>query len=300
MKIGVMSDIHSNVVAFKAAAEKLLSEGCEEFLLLGDYVSDTSYTRETMDYLYDFMSNHVCHVLRGNREEYMLNQRQNLRESNTDKLWVNNSASGNLLYSYEQLKEKDLDFFESLPITFKYEREGFPTITCCHGSPVNTRELLQFYGDNSREWLDKIDTEYMVCAHTHHPGELEYNGKHYFNCGCIGVAIDDAGFAECLMLETIEKDGKTEWQPTFLKVPYDNEQVVKDIYKSGLYDRAPWFMNCNVHILLTGIDKASAMVIRAGELADAAFGAGKWPHVEEKYFEQASHELGIPDYPVLK
>ena len=46
MKIGVMSDIHSNVVAFEACAEYLENEGCDEYLFLGDYVSDTPYARK--------------------------------------------------------------------------------------------------------------------------------------------------------------------------------------------------------------------------------------------------------------
>ena len=28
---------------------------CDEYFFLGDYISDTPYTRETMDYLYEFM-----------------------------------------------------------------------------------------------------------------------------------------------------------------------------------------------------------------------------------------------------
>ncbi len=72
MKIGVISDIHSNIVALKAVISYMETEGCAEYLFLGDFVSDTPYTRETLDYLYDFIDTHICHLLKGNREEYGL------------------------------------------------------------------------------------------------------------------------------------------------------------------------------------------------------------------------------------
>ena len=73
----------------------------------------------------------------------MLEQREVIRIGDEKALWRENSASGSLLFTYHRLTEKDLDFFEKLPITFRYEKEGYPAIICCHGSPINSRELLQ-------------------------------------------------------------------------------------------------------------------------------------------------------------
>ena len=159
MKIGVISDIHSNMVALKACVEYLESISCEEYPLLGDYVSDTPYTRETMDYLYEFMLTHTCHLLRGNREEYMLSQKEAVSKNRESEKWIWNSASGNLLFSYLQLEKKDFEFFERLPITFQYQREGYPSILCCHGSPISARELLQTNGENTKKWLEQIDAD---------------------------------------------------------------------------------------------------------------------------------------------
>ena len=49
MKIGIISDIHSNIYAFKACTEYMEKHKCDEYFFLGDYISDTPYTRETMD-----------------------------------------------------------------------------------------------------------------------------------------------------------------------------------------------------------------------------------------------------------
>ena len=191
---------------------------------------------------------------------------------------------------------KDFSFFENLPITFRYEKDGYPAITCCHGSPSSTRELLLVEQDNTKTWLDSVDTDYLLCAHTHFPGELEYKGKHYYNSGCVGIAINDCGFAQCMILEDVTENGKLEWKPTFLKIPYDNKKVVEDIRKSGLLDKAPWFINSNIQILLAGIDHSAEMVVAASNKALEADKEAVWPRIGEKYFKEAAGEVGVPEY----
>lgn len=63
MRIGILSDIHSNLIAFKACFEYMEAASCDEYMFLGDYISDTPYTRETMDYLYDFSSKNKLSVI---------------------------------------------------------------------------------------------------------------------------------------------------------------------------------------------------------------------------------------------
>ena len=83
-----------------------------------------------------------------------------------------------------------------------------------------------------------------------------------------------------------------------LKIPYDNEQVIKDIVDRGLLDAGHWFVNSNIKILLTGIDQAAILVDRAGQLSAEAGETDVWPHIKEIYFARAAEELQIPDYPL--
>lgn len=230
----------------------------------------------------------------------MLEQREVIRIGDEKALWRENSASGSLLFTYHRLTEKDLDFFEKLPITFRYEKEGYPAIICCHGSPINSRELLQLGSDVTKKWLQKIDTDYMICAHTHFQGAYEYQGKFYFNAGSVGIAIGDQGYAQCMLLESVSQDGSTIWKPTFLKLPYDVSQVVKEIMESGLLEAAPWFVNSNLQTLLTGTNYSAEMVRLANALAKEAGETSVWSDVKEIYFEIAARKLGIPDYRTIQ
>lgn len=301
MRLGIIADIHSNIEAFRACMKTLKDMGCDEFIFLGDYVSDNPYTEETMKYLYQVLKEEKCSILRGNREAYMLDQRKVLKGLEQGSHWCYNSASGNLLYTLDRLTKEDMDFFEELPISFVFEKEGFPSITFCHGSPQNDRELLQIDGENTRAWLENISTPYLIAAHTHLQGEFTCRGKHYMNTGACGIAIGVPGFAHCMMLESISREGIIQWVPTFLKVPYDHKKVVRDMFSLGLYDSAKWFINANIHILLTGTDLCAQLVKRAGELSFSKNGEkGRWPNIEECFFREAAGELHIPDYEYLR
>lgn len=155
---------------------------------------------------------------------------------------------------------------------------------------------MQLNEDPVKQWLEKIDTDYMICAHTHYPGEMTYKNKHYFNSGSVGISIDDAGYAQCMLLESGVENGTTIWKPQFLKVPYDNQKVAQDMITGGLLSIAPWFVNSNILTILTGIDCSAKMVELAEKLALEDNAQAKWPHIDEKYFEEAAAYYKIPDY----
>lgn len=291
--IGVLADIHSNVQAFRSTVERMISEGCQEFLLLGDFVSDTAGTRETLDFLYELIGRYPCHILRGNREEYFLNYRQSKEGKESGVTWLSNSASGNLLYTYRKLTERDLAFFRNLPITFRFEKAGYPAITCCHGSPDRVNELLEFDSPRTSEVLSAIDTELLICGHTHRQGMLRKDGKTYLNTGACGLAIGDPGYAHGFLL----RGENGSWIPEPIRVPYDVGETVSDLFRSGLFDMAPWFMNNNIHTLLFGIDVTPEFVKLANAYEERLSGTKPvWPELSEEAFALAAKELHIPDY----
>lgn len=144
MKVGVIADIHSNQIAFRACVDYMVNAGCEEFLLLGDFISDTAGARQTMELLYELMEQFPCHVLRGNREEYMIEQRKIREKEEEEKFWLANSASGNLLYTYRQLTERDLDFLRAFRSRFVMKRKDIrrlPAVTVLRSIQENCSSL---------------------------------------------------------------------------------------------------------------------------------------------------------------
>ena len=298
-QIGVIADIHSNHTAFRTAVEYMEQRGVTEYFLLGDFVTDTTDTAETMQYIRELMDRYEVRLLRGNREDYIIQQRKALRGEMDAPEWLYNSASGNLKYAYDLLTDEDIDFFESLPITFTYECEGYPSIVCCHGSPESDRELMYVGGKNTRDWLQKIDADYLIAAHTHYQGEWQCEGKKYFNTGACGIAIATPGKAQCLILhgrDGSEPEGAG-WDAEFLQLPYDVDYVVNALYDKGLMEKGKWFISNNIFTLRTGADYTPELVNTAMELQEKDTGKPVvWPYIEEEYFAQSAKIHGIPEY----
>ena len=290
MKIGIISDVHSNYRAFEACLDYLEKEKVDYYLLLGDYVSDTPCPEKVMKMIYDLRSKYPVSMVRGNREDYFL---ENEIE---DKGWMKNSSTGNLLYTRERLTEDDMKFFESLPITDTLYIDGYPSITFCHGSPASTREHIYMDTDTSDRWLDAVETDYLIAGHTHQRCIYWHNGKTYINTGSCGIAIHNATKAECVMLTGICKAGYNDWHIDMLSIPYDTESLIEEIFSSGLYDYGHWFINSNIQTLTSGIDRASTMVGEAFRIKNCEEGGNDSNYPSEKQFEMAARNLNVPEY----
>lgn len=291
MKIGIISDIHSNYRAFKACLDYFEREKVDYYLLLGDYVSDTTCPEKVMEMIYSLKANHRVLMVRGNREEYFLN------DLACDKGWKKGASStGNLLYTKERLTHADYDMFEKLPIADTFYPEGFPSITFCHGSPDSARELVYMDTETCDSWLGKINTDYLIAGHTHQRCIYRHNGRTYINTGACGIPIHNATVAECVMLTGVCKDGKSDWKIDMLSLPYDSQALIDEIFSSGLYDYGHWFINSNIQTLTTGIDKASDMVKEAHRIMMSESDASEDDVPTEEHFAQAAGRLNIPDY----
>ena len=130
MDIAVFSDIHANHSAFQACFDKACEKGITNFVLLGDYVTDCPNPQKTMEMIYMMQKFFNVWIVRGNREEYLLDYRKKGESG-----WKKGSASGTLLYTYNNMTDRDLNFFDSLPIYSMWKQKGMPSFELCHGSP---------------------------------------------------------------------------------------------------------------------------------------------------------------------
>ena len=69
----VFSDIHGNHSALQAAIDYACGRGITNFVLLGDYVTDCPNPQKTLEKIYVLKQYFNTYIIRGNREEYLLN-----------------------------------------------------------------------------------------------------------------------------------------------------------------------------------------------------------------------------------
>lgn len=284
MKLAVFGDIHSNHIALQTCIDHALSQHAEEFLFLGDYISDCPYPQKTMELIYDMDKKYPCHFIRGNREDYMLNHRRNPGER-----WTYSSASGNLLYTYENLTEKDFDFFESLLIQNIFQFEGFPSFRYCHGSLISSNELLVPENKNVESIMENMDVDLLISGHTHIQESRVYGTKKLIHPGSVGIPWYHNGKSQYMILHGIDSG----WREEFFQLEYDVESVKKEFADSGLNKKAFCWSKLNIHALTTGDDYTTPCLKLAMKICEENEGSVRWPDIPEKYWREALEIFGI-------
>lgn len=282
MRIAVLADIHSNYTAFKRCVDYIEEQGINTYIFLGDYISDCAYPQDTLDLLYKIKEEKQCFILKGNREEYMLAH----HTGDERYTWVKGSSqTGSLLYTYENLREKDLDFFESLPISATIEIKGCTPFEIAHGSLENSRGWLYPNNEESQKTVEQMKTNLLVNGHIHLMRSTTYGDKKIVTVGAVGVPLESNGKSQFAILEY----KNNEWQEEFVTLEYDIEAEIQRMDKSGLSDYAPAWIRAGKKTLRTGDNIPLELLSLAHQYREKE-GDTK---LEERHFEVADKELGI-------
>lgn len=286
MKIAVLSDIHGNYIAFRKCVEYAISEGVKTFIFLGDYLGEFPYPQRTMEYLYELKEKYVCHLVRGNRDVYLVDYRKDGEVG-----WTKgNSASGALLYTYERVSEMDLEFFENLPEKQILTFSDMPALTICHGSPERVNGRMIEGEKGVYEIMERDSSSYILCGHTHKQVEICHGGKFAWNPGSVGLSLRTEGKTKFMILHGT-KDG---WRPEFLSLSYEVDEVIREFRESGLDEYAPYWSAITKSLLRGGEVDPAKVLDRAMELCAQKQGTCNWPEIPEEYWGQAYKELVTP------
>lgn len=197
-------------------------------------------------------------------------------------------------YCYDNQTEKDIDFWESLPISQEIEFGGSPAILACHGSPNRNNEKMLPADSKAKQILDECAYRYILCGHTHIQGAIEHGGKMALNPGSVGVPLYSGGKAQFMILRP---DGQ-EWAYEFISLDYDKDKVIKEMRESGLEKRAPYWTQITKQMILTGEVSHGTVLARAMDLCEKETGKSNWWDIPDKYWEKAIAELLTSELPM--
>lgn len=243
MKIAALGDIHSNHYALEACLNWIYNNHIDGIAFLGDYVSDFPYPQKTLGILKTIPHKYKTWFIRGNREEYLINHHKKPNNN-----WQYNSQSGSLLYTYENLKTEDIEWFEKMPMTKDIEAvKDFP-FTICHGSPKTTRYLFSPDTKESDEIIDNMENDLLICGHSHLSYIYNKNGKTIANGGSVGVPVNGQTDAQ-FIVATFQNN---QWHPEIISVKYDIEKAVAEFYECGLIEKANIWAKTIIATIKTG------------------------------------------------
>ena len=286
MKIGVLSDIHGNVWALKECLKYLEKENADAYFFLGDYIGELPAVQECIDIIRNLAKEKRCYIIKGNKEEYLL---KGICEGHTE--WDEyKSVVGMLRYSASSINYETKSFLCNLPISMVIKFDGHKEILICHGSPNGCRiPVISHKNGLNTELLGDINQEYIIHGHTHYQEKMDYDGKHIWNAGTVGLQCNGKTETQFMLLTS---EGQ-EWIPKFISLKYDYEAVVADMHKKNLYEIAPYWARAT-ESLITGKNRVEngKMLMKAMELCSQAEGSCIWPQIPEKYMKAAFEALG--------
>lgn len=283
MKLAVISDIHANYKALETFVKYIEDDKPDGIIMLGDYLTDGPYPERTLEMLRKLMDKYTCYMVRGNREEYLI---QNFHSPQG---WKPSSPTGALYYTARNITPEDIAFFEDLPISKKIQIEDYPVLTICHGTPDNSRGNFLEDEEIRENCMKALETEYMLGGHSHNQEiDMRYE-KTYINPGALGLAIDGIGRrAPFAMLYGEEQNGKKIWRPELFSIPYDVDSYLKDFSECGLDEWGKVLTRAVKKTILTGVNYFYFCVVEAWKLC------GKTPsETPEDIWDKAAEKLEV-------
>lgn len=284
MKLAVLSDIHSNHIAFQVCIDYIKKESIDGIIFLGDTISDCPNPQRTLYMVKQLEKEYKVWHIKGNREEYFIRHADGVDDG-----WIASSYTGSLLYTYEHLTSEDINRFRTYPSNRVISIPKMAPITIVHGSPKSSRELLYAENENTNNYLEQLKTDYLICGHSHCQFVYSYYEKTLINPGSIGVAIGKCAVAHFAILKWED----LEWKVQLIELPYDFEALKKAFLNSSLMKKAYIWPNCILRSIETGINMGPLCAKRAYDLAIEDKKQVHSRIVDEEYWRQAAIELKI-------
>lgn len=244
-KFALISDIHGNFKALEAFLAYIRENPVDGIIGLGDYVTDGPYPERTLGLLYGMQETYECYLIRGNREEYLLNNEGN-KEG-----WKPSSANGTLYYTLRQLTQEDMAFFASLPTEREVQIQGCPGLYICHGTPGRVRGNVCWEEGLREKSLEEISHRYLLGGHSHHQEIYVHKGRTYINPGSLGFAIDGVGRRAQFALLSGSAE---EWEARCCSIPYDVEGYLDAFAESGVDEMGMTLNKAVKKSVVTGIN----------------------------------------------
>lgn len=278
MKLALLSDVHANHVAFARAIECAVKAGVDGFVLMGDYACDFANPQRTFDLIADLRKKYPTWLIRGNRDEYLLDHR-----AGGSPEWRDGSASGSLLYTYDNLRERDFALLASLPSCLEVRLEGHAPFTVCHASPFLAREMMIDDDALILECLEAVSTDRLFLGHTHRVRLFRWGGKAACFCGSVGMPVGYGGMTQLAFID----DRNGTWEIEYVMVEYDVKSAIAEMDARGLSARAGVWAEMVKLIARTGRNEFGALIRAARALAG---GNGDIP---EDCYREAARRIGI-------
>lgn len=223
IKVGIITDIHSNVQALGAVLKEFDRIEVEKIICCGDIIGIGPNPEETVQML--MKRKHSLIAVRGNHEKYLIEGLP--REVHEDKRKMSSEEIKNHEWNHNKLSEESKNFIIELPKTrsFEIENKKIYVVHYPYDEIGNYKKIIKrpTIGEN-QEMFKEIDADIFLYGHTHTISINSNDDKWYINTGAVGCIIDNY-MANAGILSI--NNGKVDFQ--CLNIKYDINKTIEEI-----------------------------------------------------------------------
>lgn len=266
MRIALIADVHSNILALEAVMKAVKKHHPDRIISLGDQVNLGPCPKETLALLHQ--EGVTC--LHGNHERYILSAMAG------DPAYAG-ANFGSLRFNASMLRAEEITFPQALEI------EG---ATFCHAMPGDDRFPV-FDAEKALPLLRAMTFDrptHIFCGHGHNPTHIQLRHLTIDSIGSVGCMDDGVPGTAPFAILTIE-NGQTFLRPYY--VAYEVKGMRDLFIRSGMADYCPIMahmiclqMTNNIDILVGFVKKALALSRARGE---EAISAKTWQDADAAY-----------------
>ena len=225
MKLGIITDIHSNIIALNEVLKEFEKIKIDKIICCGDIIGIGPNPEEVVQRLMKLKGKLVA--VRGNHEKYLLeglpiNVHDNKRKMSLEEIQ-------NHKWTQSRISESSKKFLEKLPIYKNIEMQN-KKIYIIH-YPMNSDGVYKEHIKNptikeNERMFSKVDSDIYVYGHTHVVCINNKDNKWYINPGSLGCPVQ-SNIANAGVLDI--KDDKINFEQ--LAISYNVDEVIKEIKK---------------------------------------------------------------------
>ena len=199
MRVALLSDMHGNAVAFRAALADLEARGKPDLIVaLGDVAQGGPQPRECVELLQEL----DCACVYGNSDHFLVTL-----DSGDEPVTEQQLTTAE--WSRDQLGEEGLAFLRGFDPTVTVGR-----VICCHATPTSIEDVVLPTADD----IEPVDADAVAAGHVHQQWLRRFGRTLWFCVGAIGISphceyalVDD----ETLAVE-------------FRRIPFDLDRLIAD------------------------------------------------------------------------
>jgi diadenosine tetraphosphatase ApaH/serine/threonine PP2A family protein phosphatase len=215
LKIGIISDIHSNLEALEVLLHRLEKEGVERIYCLGDVVGYGANPNECVEKV-----RQLCHVcIMGNHDDALI--------GGTAIEYFNSYARAALEWTTRIITDDNLTYLKSLPVTYS---DGH--LLMVHATPAEPTSWSYILRPDDAEPHFQVMEEGATAfiGHSHLPARFEDAPTHkaIINVGSVGQPRDRDPRAACGLYDT--SAGTFEW----IREVYPVQEAARKIRQANL------------------------------------------------------------------